>query len=125
MPLTLEIIRDGKALHFRCTEPWTVDEVLSTADQALQVYNQATHRIPALLDLRQMRRVPKDILRTRHAPTLLHPKSDGFVVLGGPGFVRRLSNTLHTMLNREFAIFVDSEEEAWAKLDALIEAVKT
>jgi hypothetical protein len=78
-----------------------------------------------LLDLRQLRRVPKDAIRIRHAPTLLHPKSHGIVVLGGPRFVRRLSNALHTMLNREFALFVDTEEEAWATLDALVEAANT
>jgi hypothetical protein len=121
MPITVEIVRGGKALYFCCTDPWSARDVLDAAETARKVYDTTAHPVPSLLDMRGARTIPSDILRIRHSPTLTHAHAGGIVVIGANRLAKTVSDAIHTIINRPPAYFASSEAEGWALLNQLIE----
>ncbi|PJF30956.1 MAG: hypothetical protein CUN51_05600 [Candidatus Thermofonsia Clade 1 bacterium] len=118
MPVTQELIENGRILLVVFTDSWTADQMLSHYPQAQQYYDAAKHPIHLLIDVSGARLSIPGALRAREAPALRHPMGGDVVVVGAQSVVRAIGETVFRVARFRRVTFFDTHEEGLAFLRA-------
>ncbi|HRE48484.1 MAG TPA: hypothetical protein PLD47_12230 [Aggregatilineales bacterium] len=122
MTVTMTLEEENRILRVTFISPWTADEMVRNFPQAKQWYDDATHPIHMLIDMRQNRYAPPGALRAREAPGLTHPKAGIAAVFGASTLIRMLGEVVMRVARSENLKFFDTEALALAYLRGVIAA---
>jgi hypothetical protein len=122
MPVDFEITENGWITRLTITDPWDVTQMMDKFGIGLEVRNQSSHKIYALIDVHGTRTAPPGSLRLRASPVFTHPKSGYTAVIGANALARSLIEMLLKLSRKKNLGFFDSESDALAYLRSLIEA---
>ena len=120
MAAELKIVENGRALHFIYDEPLMMEDANRLNHEAELYYDSADRPVPALIDLRKVKTLPKGILGIRSASPVSHPNAGDMVVIGAKGITKAMAELVVRLARFDQISFVESEEEAWAKVRKLI-----
>lgn len=116
MAAELKIVENGRALHFIYDEPLVLEDANRLNREAEALYDAAAHTIPAIIDLRKVKTLPKGILGVRSASPVSHPNAGDMIVIGAKGITKAMAELVVRLARFDQITFADSEEDAWAKL---------
>ncbi len=119
MPVTQELIENGRILQVVFTDPWTERDMTGLFPQAQQYYDNARQKIHMLIEMRS-RHATQGALRARYAPGLSHPNSGSIAVVGANSIARTLGEAVFRLAHFGRAKFFDTREEALSYLRQLL-----
>ena len=70
MPVSSYLIENGRIVHTKMTDPWTVEETLDVISQQNFPGQAHSHNMYLLIDLSESRQYPANVLRLRDTPAL-------------------------------------------------------
>ncbi|PJF34893.1 MAG: hypothetical protein CUN49_13325 [Candidatus Thermofonsia Clade 1 bacterium] len=120
MPVTLELIENGRVLSVTFIDPWAMSDVLSLFPELERIYNAAERPIHALIDARQSKLPSSGALRARESPAFKHPMSGHMAVVGAASVVRAVAETVFRLARFQRVTFFDTYEEGLAFLRTLL-----
>jgi hypothetical protein len=120
MPVTQELIENGRILLVTFSDPWTAQEMVSLFPETRRFYDAAKRPIHMLIDTRQARAWTPHALRAREAPSLRHPMSGNAAVIGVDTVARAVGEMAFKLARFDRAAFFDTYEEGLAFLKARI-----
>jgi hypothetical protein len=120
MPVTQELIENGRILLVTFSDPWTAQEMLSLFPESRRFYDAAERPIHMLIDVRQARVSTPSALRAREAPALKHPMGGDVAVVGAASIIRTFGEMTFRLARFDRVAFFDTYEEGLAFLKARI-----
>jgi len=120
MPVTQELIENGRILLVTFSDPWTAQEMVSLFPETRRFYDAATQPIHILIDARRSKMPAPNTLRAREAPALKHPMSGSAAVVGVNAIARAVGEMAFKLARFDRAAFFDTYEEGLAFLRARI-----
>src|SRR5262245_3205018 len=120
MPVTLDLLENGRVMYFTFSDPWVVSQVTDLYPRSNAYLNSATRKLHTFADVRPARRIPSGLLNLRYGPDWTHPNSGQITILGASPLLRTFAKIVFRLSGFERIGFFDSEEEAWAYLRQLI-----
>ncbi|MCS6872347.1 MAG: hypothetical protein RML95_03295 [Anaerolineae bacterium] len=120
MPVTQELIENGRILQATFVDPWTIDEVFSLYPEQECIYNSASQPIHILIDVRQATRATYHAVRASDAPVLRHPMCGNIAIVGATFLVRIVCEAIFKVARFNRVVFFDTYEEGLAFLRARI-----
>ena len=121
MPITAETRENGRVRYYVITDPWKTNDLIAEypGDQAYR--DSVDFTVHMLMNISQMKHIPPGLLAARKdAPALKHRRSGYLVMIGAGTFPRVMAETIFKLAHYERAVFVDTEEEAWAFIRKVI-----
>ena len=112
MPVILELQENGNVMYWKIEDPWKLNELLMYYKQAETIFNDSSHIIHSLVDVRYARRIPAGVLSARHSTTWHHPRSGHTAIVGASPVVRAMIEAIFHLVHFNRARFFDSEAEA-------------
>jgi len=119
MPVTTELIENGRIICLRTASPWTVEETFEAYKIAEGYFEAASHRIHSLVDVSAITSIPPGVMKVRNTPFLSHKNSGNMAVVGAQKLARTLAEVMLKMANFKRASFFTTYEEALAYLKQL------
>lgn len=87
MPVNMNIIENGRIIHYEYIDPWTFDDLLPLYAQVEKHLDRVAYKVHLLVDVRQMKNAPSNILKARREDAwLTHPNGGYVAVIGARGF---------------------------------------
>jgi hypothetical protein len=120
MPVTQELIENGRILLVTFSDPWTAQEMVSLFPEARRFYDAAERPIHILIDTRRSKMPAPNALRAREAPALRHPMSGSAAIVGASAIARAVAEVALKLAHFDRAAFFDTYEEGLAFLRARI-----
>jgi hypothetical protein len=120
MAANFRILEGGRVVHYLYEDPWTLEKALAVNDNARMHYDSVTHRVHAIIDLRNAKSAPAGVLRTRNAPSLTHSNAGHMVVLGANSLLKTMGDVASRLAGYNRLIFCTTEEQALAEVRAII-----
>jgi hypothetical protein len=120
MPVTQELIENGRILLVTFSDPWTAQEMVSLFPEARRFYDAAARPIHILIDTRRSKISAPNALRAREAPPLKHPMSGKAAVVGVNAITRAVGEMAFKLARFDRVAFFDTYEEGLAFLRACI-----
>jgi len=112
MPVTFELQENGTVMYWKIEDPWKLSELLMYYKQAETIFNNSSHVIHSLVDVRYARQKPAGVLSARHSTTWHHPRSGQTAIVGASPVVKVMVETIFQLVRFNRARFFDSEVEA-------------
>jgi hypothetical protein len=119
MPATMEIRENGRVVYFVFSSPFTTQEMIDTMQKDGEYRNSVPFKVHALLRV-ELTQMPPMALRGRESPSITHPNSGLFAIVGANSIVRTFAETVIRMTRNKQMRFFDTEEEAWAVVREMI-----
>ena len=120
MPITFELQENGTVLYWKIEDPWKIGGLLIYYKQTETIFNNSSHMVHSLVDVRHARRVPAGTLSARFATTWHHPRSGQTAVIGASPLIKAMIETIFQLVHFDRVHFFDSEAEARSYLLGLI-----
>src|SRR5258708_29689561 len=112
MPVTFELQENGTVLYWKIEDPWKLSELISYYKQAEVIFDNASHVIHSLVDVRYARQIPAGALSVRHSTTWHHPQIGQTAIVGASPLIRAMAETIFQLVRFNPARFFNSEAEA-------------
>ncbi len=114
MPIHLNLIENGWILHFQIERTWTPDEILAAKKDTRRIFEQATHPVHALADLRQ---AAVNVALLQASSQVIGgeplPNSGQIAVVGVSWMLRMIATPLLSLaVGNDPVTFFDSYDEA-------------
>jgi hypothetical protein len=117
MPVTLETLENGQVQYYRGSDPWSMRELMTLYIQDQAHRNSVDHTVHTIMDLSHCKTLPQGVLSGRvGAPGIDHPRAGYVILVGFNNFARTLGELALKLKHFPKAVFVQSEEAAWAFL---------
>ena len=120
MPVTQELIENGRILLVTFSDPWTAKEMVGLFPESRRFYDAAERPIHMLIDVRQARVSTPSALRAREAPALKHPMGGDVAVVGAAPIIRAFGEMTFRLARFDRVAFFETYEEGLAFLKARI-----
>jgi hypothetical protein len=119
MPATMEVREGGHVIYFRFTSPFTTGELLDVMRKDGDYRATVAFKVHALVQA-ELTEMPPMAFRGRQSPSLNHPTSGYFVIVGANPMIRFFAETVVKMVRKKDVKFFDTEEQGWAFLREII-----
>jgi hypothetical protein len=116
MPVTLELVENGRVMFFTFTDPWDTQELMALYPRSAAYLDQAKHKLHTLTDVRNARRLPSRVLDLRRGPDWAHPNSGHVAIVGAITLVTVFAQTIFKLTRFERVQFFNTMDDAWAFL---------
>lgn len=120
MPVTLEMA-DKRVMVLTLTAPWNVGELMAVYPEEQKIYDAATDKVFAIVNLTNMGNIPAGALRARVSPQVTHPMSGQVCIVGANAVARTMAETVFKLTRFNRIMFFKTEAEAWAFLRPQLE----
>jgi hypothetical protein len=120
MPVTADLIENGRIICLRTASPWNVDETFEAYKVAEGYFDAATHKLHSLVDVRDLVSIPPGVLKVRNTPFISHKNSGNMAVVGAQKLARTLAETMLKLTSFKRARFFETYEEAIDYLKQII-----
>ena len=120
MPISVELVENGRILHYIFVDPWTLNDMQEVNRKASEYYDAAGHTIHVLLDVGKVRTLPSGFMRARHNPDVTHPNAGQIAVVGASMLVKTIGDLITRLAQFERVTFFEDEQEAWAYLHSIL-----
>jgi hypothetical protein len=124
MGVQVNLQHEGRVVVIDYSDPWTLDDVNASDDQAVAHMDSVAHTVHVVLDARKMKQMPKGVLRARASKLFFHPRRGQLVVIGAGVALRAISEVILKLTNQDQATFFDKEADAWAHVEKAMAAEK-
>jgi hypothetical protein len=125
MPIYVELCDDGQVIHFKLSDPFTMEELFKGFGQSMAFRDSVAQvdpnrRVHLLLDLMDTRQAPPGILQSRQMPALTHTVRGEIVVAVEHAYPRSIAETILRVMRAD-GHFFNTLESAWNYIHKLIE----
>ena len=120
MPVILELIENGRCLHYSLSEPWQIGEFTATFAEAKAALDRSPYPVHGLVNLLARSRERTGVLAIRKHPSFSHPNSGYVVFCNATMLARRVIETALTLAHFNRVKFFTTEAEGLAFLRALM-----
>jgi hypothetical protein len=125
MPVAFDLREDGHIIYFKISEPWTMEEVFAGFAETAAIRNKLYAEDPlrhvhSLIDLTEVNNPPPGALRSRQSPGFTHANRGKSVAAVTNSLARELMSAIFRLTHVDGKL-VDTLDEAWAYLRAIIE----
>ncbi len=126
MPVTMDVLNDGRILLVHFTDPWKTAEMytLFKADERHRDAFMQSHPdqpVHLVVDFSSTNRIDQGVLQARNSPSLTHPTSGSTVVVGASPLMQTLARTGFELIRYKAYRFVPTVEAALTYLRFVIE----
>lgn len=119
MPVTQELIENGRILLITFIDPWTAEELLRLFPEGKRYYAAAQQPLHTLIDASRIKSIALGALRARAAP-FTHSMSGHVAIVGANAVARTVGETIFKLAHFKRFAFFDTYEEGLAFLQARI-----
>ena len=120
MPVTLELIENGRSFRYVISDPWKMADFIATFPQAKAILDASPYRVHGIVNLLGAAKDPVGVLNIRKHPSFSHPKSGYTVFCQATLLARRVTETALRIARFNRFRFFDTEQEGMAFLHELM-----
>jgi len=113
MPVNTQLEENGFVLSMVISDPFMITDLLATYTQAQSLFDNSTHKIHTLVDLRAMKNVPRNALTGRNSPSLWHQNSGYVVIVGGSLYAEEIIKVAFKIVKYDRVKFFKDISLAW------------
>jgi hypothetical protein len=117
MGVQVHLKHEGRVVVIEYSDPWSLDDVNSSDEQAVAHLDSANHTVHLILDARKMKQMPKGVLRARASKLFFHPRRGQLVVVGAGIALKAISEVILKLTNQDSAVFFEKDTDAMAFIE--------
>ncbi len=120
MPVTLEMIENGRCFRYVISDPWKIADFTATFAEAKAVLDASPYRVHGVANLHATAKDPMGVLNIRKHPSFSHPNSGYTAFCHATLLARRVTETALRIARFNRMKFFNTEEEGLAFLHELM-----
>ena len=120
MPVTMELIENGRCFRYVISDPWHIADFTATFPEAKAILDAADHPIHGIVNLHATAKDPMGVLNIRKHPAFSHVNGGYTVFCHASLLARRVTETALRLARFNRYKFFHTEEEGMAFLHDLM-----
>jgi hypothetical protein len=120
MPVTMQILDNGRILHQIFSEPWDVRDLNRVLKESLDHYEKVDHPVHLITDVQGVHGIPGNVLQARGSAPITHPRAGYIVVVGAAGYIKSLADVISRLARFKRMKFCPTLEEAQDFLRSIV-----
>ncbi|MBZ0291770.1 MAG: hypothetical protein K8L99_04310 [Anaerolineae bacterium] len=120
MPVNVELSENKRYIIYNIIEPLVMEELLDAYKQEKVYRDSIPHVMHSIVDMSQIRKIPREWLTAKSGPGLTHPRSGTMLFVGISPGLNILIRTITKFMRYDRMQFFDTREEAEAYMQELI-----
>ncbi len=124
MPVTLDLIEDGRVLYYQFTDPVEISELLALYKKEAQLRDAVSYPLHSITDFSGLHRIPQNWLQARHGPGLKHTRSGEMLFVGLKPGLKILIDVILKVTRYQRVKLYTSMDEALSYIRSVIQASK-
>ncbi len=121
MPVTMELIENGRCFRYVFSDPWRMSDFTATFDEARAILDASPYLVHGVVNLLATAKDPMGVLNIRKHPSFSgHPNSGYTVFCHATLLARRVTETALRLSQFKRLKFFNTEEEGLAFVRGLM-----
>ena len=120
MPVSMELIENGRCFRYEISDPWKIADFTATFPEAKAILDAAPYPVHGIVNLHATARDPMGVLNVRKHPSFSHANSGYTVFCHATLLARRVTETALRLARFNRMKFFDTEEQGMAFLHGLM-----
>jgi len=120
MPVTMELIENGRSLRYVISDPWIIADFTATFPEAKAILDAAHYPVHGVVNLHATAKDPLGVLNIRKHPSFSHPNGGWTAFCHASPLARRVTETALRLARFNRMKFFNTEAEGLAFVRDLI-----
>ncbi len=122
MTIEVELLRDGRVLLQRYSDPITLTEISANVKRVqAEIMDKATQPVHTIVDMTQVHKLPSNMLSGGvDSIKAVHPMSGQIVIVSNNQFINVMANVFKRIVDKYKVTVVHTVDDAWVEIDRIL-----
>jgi len=112
MPVSVQLSDDQSHLIYELQDPMKIDDLMEAYDIEKKVRDSIPYTLHSIVDMTQVRRIPRNWLTAKAGPGLTHPRSGYMMIVGISSGLKTIVGIIFKITKYNRIQFFETRDEA-------------